>query len=412
MADIRLMTPEEMQASRNPAAKESTETLKTPEAYGLPTLQKLYTQLYNEFFKSQFKGYPEMVDFTFGESEHWLGRFLCKTETSRDEHGQITNFTYEDPKIEFSNSFDLSPFELANVMAHEMIHLAQAVWAAGQGMRYLNNYANLDAVLGHGNVFNDMADEINETMDLNVTAVCDVPSVMNKGQANTKVQPQYFILVPGADGTCAVISVPVQYLHDYIIKLHGEGGNFKVIRCKDGNFIKSYGHKDEKTGRKVTVPISVINDYIHSGIFQDYTDDMIRGALDLQEVLRANDMLPDEEGEEPGKPEPAEPEPAEPEGEMPEDTEEDDNDYLMVVEHDTAGLLQVNEKGSDAELDATEFAAESGKQVYMYGVTDTENPLVQDGQADSGTIEAAVKQGILIPLYVILPNGCKMQMSR
>jgi hypothetical protein len=97
---------------------------------------------------------------------------------------------------------------------------------------------------------------------------------------------------------------------------------------------------------------------------------------------------------------------------MPEDTEEDDNDYLMVVEHDTAGLLQVNEKGSDAELDATEFAAESGKQVYMYGVTDTENPLVQDGQADSGTIEAAVKQGILIPLYVILPNGCKMQMSR
>jgi hypothetical protein len=29
MANIRLMTPEEMQASRNPAAKESTETLKT-----------------------------------------------------------------------------------------------------------------------------------------------------------------------------------------------------------------------------------------------------------------------------------------------------------------------------------------------------------------------------------------------
>jgi hypothetical protein len=62
------MTPEEMQASRNPAANEKTDILKTPREYGIPFLQKMYRQLYQDFFRDEFDGYPKMVNFTFSNS--------------------------------------------------------------------------------------------------------------------------------------------------------------------------------------------------------------------------------------------------------------------------------------------------------------------------------------------------------
>lgn len=403
MADLRLMTPEEMQNTRNPAAREKTDILKTPREYGIPMLQKLYRQMYNEFFSRTFDGYPEMVEFTFSDSEEYLGRFICEHEETRDADGNLISFTYKDPKIDFSNSFDLSPYELANVMAHEMIHLGQVVWAANEGTELLDSFDSMDIALGHGDWFDKFAEDINSDLDLAVTAVCDDPTLKNKGQVNYRVESKFFIVLPIGDYAASIVSVPDGYLRQVVADLLSKNKQFRVYFCKDAHFIEQFGHRDPQKGRKTTVPAKIMNSYLNSGILQDNTGILLDGYRKLG-CLPDTENAPAQTGTDAT---PAENEPAD--DDVQEDAEQDNTDYLMVVELPDAGLVQVTGKGADALEDAKEFAAKYNVPVYTYERCNPNDPTLQNCKADSGIISAAVRRGAARPLFVLLPNGTRMQ---
>lgn len=384
MTSLRLMTPEEMQASRNPAANEKTDILKTPREYGIPFLQKMYRQLYQDFFRNEFDGYPEMVNFTFSNSEDYLGRFICERKTSSAPDGSLIGFSFDDPTIDFSTSFDLSPYELANVMAHEMVHLAQAVYIANAGSDKVNNVSELDDLLGHGKCFDTIAEHVNDKLDLVVTPVCDEPTVKNHNTVNHEVEPMFFIAIPAGQNTCSLISVPDEYLDGYVKKLLDENQAMLIYFCTDANFNAQFGCTEPGKGKKSTVPVRLLNGYIASGVLMDNTDKMIDSVLDMYGTNDAEQSSTEQ-----------------PSGAS----------VLIVCEEPEVGLSQaVINQTPDLETSLQELARTDSYTIYAYGINKPD-PIIKDGPADSGAISAAVRNGVLTPMYTILPNGCKMQIS-
>ncbi len=385
MTNLRLMTPDEMQASRNPAANEKTDILKTPREYGIPFLQKMYRQLYQDFFRDEFDGYPKMVNFTFSNSEDYLGRFICERKTSSAPDGSLIDFSFDDPTIDFSTSFDLSPYELANVMAHEMVHLAQAVYIANAGSDKVNNVSELDSLLGHGPCFDTIAEHVNDKLDLAVTPVCDEPTVQNHNRANRKVEPMGFIAIPAGSDKCTLISVPDDYINDYIKKLLDENQTIRVLFCKDANFIEQFGCAEPTKGRKSTVPMRLINSYVASGVLDDDTELMVSGVKKMYEM--------DEPVQE-------------------DTTQESESSVLIVCDVPELGLEQaVFGNTPTVEESIIDLAKMEKSTIYVYGINKPDDTLMKNGPADSGAISAAVRNGVLTPMYTVLPNGCKMQIS-
>lgn len=410
MPDLRLMTPEEMQGSRNPAAGEKMDYTKTPREYGIQFLQTLYRKLYDDFFGDNFPGYPEMVDFTFSESQDYLGRFICKHTEQRDKDGKLVDFEFSDPTIDFSTSFDLTPFELANVMAHEMVHLAQVVYASGDGFERMGDFASMDAALGHGDWFDKISEDVNSALDLAVTPVCDDPTLKNSGKPNYRTEIQYFIVKPAGQNECAVISVPDSYLKRYLEKNLAELDSIRIYYSKDANYIDTYGYQHEDSGRKTTVPLKMLNAYIASGVLVDDTQGFIGGLKKYCKLGQADTSQ--ETPEAPETPEASE-FASQFGGEQEEQGKEESEPgtYLMVTEYPERGLMQVVGESDDPEGDAREMAVNEKLTIYVYGVKTPENAMMRDGMADSGFISNAVKNGYLEPMFVVLPNGCKMQLS-
>lgn len=379
MTNLRLMTPEEMQASRNPAANEKTDILKTPREYGIPFLQKMYTQLHQDYFRIMFAGYPDMVNFTFSNSEDYLGRFICERKTSTAPDGSLIEFSFDDPTIDFSTSFDLSPYELANVMAHEMVHLAQAVYMANHVSGNDCNVSELDELLGHGRCFDAIAEDANNKLDLAVTPVCDEPTVKNHNTVNHSVEPLFFIATPVSQDTCSLISVPDEYVGGYVKQLLDEHRAMRIYFCKDANFIAQFGCTEPGKGKKSTVPVRLLNGYIASGVLMDSTDKML-------------DEVRDAEQDSTERPSGA--------------------SVLIVCEEPEVGLTQaVIDQTPDLETSLQDIARTDSYTIYVYGINKPNDPIIKDGPTNSGVISAAVKNGVLNPMYVVLPNGCRMQIS-
>jgi len=385
MTNLRLMTPDEMQASRNPAAHEKTDILKTPREYGIPFLQKMYRQLYQDFFRDEFDGYPKMVNFTFSNSEDYLGRFICERKTASAPDGSLIDFSFDDPAIDFSTSFDLSPYELANVMAHEMVHLAQAVYIANAGSDKVNNVSELDSLLGHGPCFDTIAEHVNDKLDLAVTPVCDEPTVQNHNQMNHEVERMFFIALPEGTDKCSLISVPDEYADGYVKKLIDENRQMLIYSCKDANFINQYACKDPNKGRKSTVPMRLLNGYVASGVLKEITESMIDGVKDLYGM---NEPVQDNAAQEP------------------------ESSILIVCDVPELGLEQaVFGNTPTIEESIIDLAKMEKSRIFVYGINKPDDTLMKNGPADSGAISAAVRNGVLTPMYTILPNGCKMQLS-
>ena len=92
--------------------EKKTDTLKTPEEYGIPSLQRMYTALYEQWFAEtgDVMGveFPSEVDFTFGKSADYLGEFKANIQYRTAPDGAIHRMTATDPEIEFSNQFRLT----------------------------------------------------------------------------------------------------------------------------------------------------------------------------------------------------------------------------------------------------------------------------------------------------------------
>ena len=85
---------------------------------------------------------------------------------------------------------------------------------------------------------------------------------------------------------------------------------------------------------------------------------------------------------------------------------------LIVCEEPEVGLSQaVINQTPDLETSLQELAKTDSYTIYVYGINKRNDPIIKDGPTDSGVISAAVKNGVLTPMYVMLPNGCKMQLS-
>lgn len=277
MPELRLITPEELKNSKNPAAGQKTDRLKTPQEYGIPYIKDLYRKLRNDFFVYMAENYPEDVEITFSNSDDYLGRFICDHTVSRDQNGNVVGFSFEKPQIDFSNNFRLTPYELVNVLAHEMIHLEQASQLAGEdGQETLEYYqGDIDRALGHEEFFDMEAQNINRDYNLGVTAVCDDPTMKDSVKPTKKIESKYFISKTIGQNETALVSLPNHMVGPFIHKHLGDISQYRIFICKDEAVNEKYGHPDENTGRKTTIPTTLFNQYIASGIFDDCTRPLV-----------------------------------------------------------------------------------------------------------------------------------------
>lgn len=277
MNNLRLMTPEELKNSKNPAAGKTSDKLKTPQEYGIPFIKDMYRKLRKDFFIYMAENYPEDVEITFSNSDDYLGRFICTRKESRDPQGHLVAFDFEDPRIDFSNNFRLTPYELANVLAHEMIHLEQVSRLASEdGADELEYYQNdLESAFGHDDFFEMEAENLNKDYHLGVTEVCDDPTMKDTVLPKRHIDPKYFVAKTIGPNETSLISFPSRMLDDFCDKHKSEiGSTYRIFMCTDEAVNEKYGHPDEKTGRKTTIPTTMFNQYIASGVLGDVTSVM------------------------------------------------------------------------------------------------------------------------------------------
>ena len=299
---------------RRTPVKDKTEFLKTPQAYGLPTLERIYTMFYEDFFKHYgFEKFPAKIKFTFSDAKDYLGKFICNGTFKTNEDGTLAGFTFSNPRIELSNAFDLTPEELGNVIAHEMVHLCLAAGNADPTMQDALEGWPVESfkenALGHGEQFQKIAKELNEDEGTNVTITNDLPLVQNNGASNIQsFKPTYYICMAENDNV-SITSMPEDWIVPYIDRNKDIKNSIIVCSCRDNNFNRQYGTPDDQHAHRTTVTFDLFSDYMHSGILKDETDKYLNmpspvlpnpsthegDDLDFTDVSKKLAMLTDEQ---------------------------------------------------------------------------------------------------------------------
>ena len=273
---------------RNRLSNETTDTLKTPQAYGIPTLDRMYGMFYDEFFsRYHLAKMPQKVPFTFSNAKDYLGKFHCKVHFLKDRDNRIGRLDLENPSIELSNAYDLTPVQLGNVIAHEMIHLFLVAFYSEETtdpvmFEGMDERGVMEEYLSHGWHFKEVADKINKAMGTEVTVTNDLPLVDNGGRSNSRGKPvdYVFVMAPGmASLSCkdksTLIGLPTDYIPQYLAEHPEDRDSTYVYRSVDNNFNAQFGPSDERHGKRTTIPTSMIYDYQKKGILQDVTVEYI-----------------------------------------------------------------------------------------------------------------------------------------
>lgn len=371
--------------------EKTTSTLKTPEEYGIPVLQKMYNTLRDQWFEENgnYMGveFPDEVDFTFGDSQDHLGMFKANVQYRTNQSGGILRMTSTDYEIEFSNRFRLTPIQLMNVMAHEMIHLLLTVVitkmandTVQDGEDFLITRQDAEDEMSHGDEFKKLASEINHDLGLKVTVTNDQPIIQNDGTAQvTPGAKVAHLLVTPADnqGELSVLGMSDTRLKKAVMELSARGMPFRIMSTRESHVIVKYAPYDDAD--KI-VTNTVTEDYLaeleEAGVIKDTTKDFM-----------------DKTGEfVPGK-------------------------LLCVTD---GGEVRVTRCTDDtAAANALTIAKATGNPVGIYGVTDIydDDVAVQSAQfstedwkdytlhSDDYTMQQMVDDGSLLPEAEVSPDG-------
>jgi len=278
--------------------EKKAETLKTPGEFGIPTLQRMYTALRQQWFaeRGDTMGveFPVDVEFTFGNTDDYLGEFKANIQYMTAPDGAIHEMTSTDYEIEFSNQFRLTPFQLMNVMAHEMIHLLltmavtrMATEGAAEGKFHYRQLAEDE--MGHGEEFRKLADEINRDLGLQVTVTNDQP-IIQDGVASRSIPAgeKEFLLVAPADqaGAVNVVGMAAPKLRKAVMKLREGGMQFRILSTAESHVIMKYFPDSDDMVKTSTVPESYLSELEDSGVVKDETGEYLENTgKEVQEKL-------------------------------------------------------------------------------------------------------------------------------
>ena len=274
--------------SRNRLSKETTDVLKTPQAYGVPALDRMYGMFYDEFFsRYRLAKMPQKVPLTFSNAKDYLGKFHCKVHFLKDRDNRIGRLDLENPSIELSNAYDLTPVQLGNVIAHEMIHLFLVAFYSEETtdpvmFEGMDERGVMEEYLSHGWHFKEVAAKLNKAMGTEVTVTNDLPLVDNGGRSNSRGKPVDYVAVMGqgmgsllGKANVTLAGLPEGCVAGYIEERPGDRGNTCVYRSTDNNFNAQFGPRDEHHGMRSTIPVEMLYDYVEQGILEDVTAEYI-----------------------------------------------------------------------------------------------------------------------------------------
>lgn len=368
--------------------EKKAETLKTPGEFGIPTLQRMYTALRQQWFaeRGDTMGveFPVDVEFTFGKTDDYLGEFKANIQYMTAPDGAIHEMTSTDYEIEFSNQFRLTPFQLMNVMAHEMIHLLltmavtrMATEGAAEGKFHYRQLAEDE--MGHGEEFRKLADEINRDLGLQVTVTNDQP-IIQDGVASRSIPAgeKRFLLVAPADsaGEVNVVGMAAPKLRKAVMRMREDGMQFRILSTAESHVIMKYFPDSDDMVKTSTVPGSYLSELEDSGVLKDETREYLAG------------------------------------------TGKEVREKLLCVSVD--GRVMVSRCIPEAAgSNAAAVAAATGRPVGIYGVTDryTGNAPVQEGALDmenwkgafvdssEGSVQGLVDGGAIVPEAEVSPDG-------
>lgn len=368
--------------------EKKAETLKTPGEFGIPTLQRMYTALRQQWFaeRGDTMGveFPVDVEFTFGKTDDYLGEFKANIQYMTAPDGAIHEMTSTDYEIEFSNQFRLTPFQLMNVMAHEMIHLLltmavtrMATEGAAEGKFHYRQLAEDE--MGHGEEFRKLADEINRDLGLQVTVTNDQP-IIQDGVASRSIPAgeKRFLLVAPADsaGEVNVVGMAAPKLRKAVMRMREDGMQFRILSTAESHVIMKYFPDSDDMVKTSTVPGSYLSELEDSGVLKDETREYLAG------------------------------------------TGKEVREKLLCVSVD--GLVMVSRCIPEAAGgNAAAVAAATGRPVGIYAVTDryTGNAPVQEGAIDmenwkgafvdssEGSVQGLVDGGAIVPEAEVSPDG-------
>lgn len=367
----------------------TTNTLKTPGEYGIPTLQRMYKALREQWFAENANAmgvdFPPDMEFTFSDSRDHLGMFKSNAKYKTDAEGCIRNMTTSDFEIEFSNNFRLTPVQLLNVMAHEMIHLMITLVITGMANDmaqndYPMNRQDAEEELGHGEEFKKLAGEINKALGLKVTVTNDQPIIQNEGTAPVTpgAKVAHFLVTPAdSKGELNVVGMSDTRLKKAVMEMSARGMPFRIMSTRESHIIMKYTPYDD-IDKVVTNVLTeeYLGELEESGVIKDTTQDFLN---------KTGEFVP-------GK--------------------------LLCV---TVGSEVRITRCTDDVAGANAFiiAKATGKPVGIYGVTDIydDDVAVQSSQftpegwkdytltSDDYTMQQLVDDGSLLPEAEVSPDG-------
>ena len=265
----------------------TTNTLKTPEEYGISTLQRMYTALRDQWFDENATAmdidFPEEVDFSFSKAQDYLGRFKANIQYKTAPDGAISKMTSTDYEIEFSNQFRLTPMQLLNVMAHEMIHLMITMLVTNMANEmsreeYKMYRQDAEDEMGHGEEFTKLARDINKDLGLNVTVTNDQPIIQDQGTAPTPGAKVAHLLVTPADnkGELSVVGMSDTKLKKAVMELSARGIPFRIMSTRESHVIMKYTPYDDVDEVVTnTVTEEYLGELEESGVIKDTTQDFL-----------------------------------------------------------------------------------------------------------------------------------------
>lgn len=368
----------------------TSSTLKTPEEYGIQTLERMYNALVDQWFRENAEAtgfsFPAEIEFTFSDARDHLGMFKSNVQYRTQPDGGILKMTATDFEIEFSNVFRLTPMQLLNVMAHEMVHMFVTLEAtvvanemASEEYKCYRKSIEED-ISDHGEQFRKVAAEVNRDLGLNITVTNDQPIIQNDGTSRSTpgAKVAHLLVTRGKrnDEACVVGTTDTK-MKVLVMKLSAAGIPFRIVSTRDPNVIVSFTSYDdpEKIVTSITKE-SYLSELEESGVITDTTEDFKN---------KTGEFVP-------GK-------------------------FLCVTDGSEVRVTRCTD--DMAGTNALIIAKATGNPVGIYGVTDIydDDVAVQSEQfnpegwkdytlhCDDYTMQQMVDDGALIPEMEVSPDG-------
>ena len=231
---------------------------KTPEEYGKPELERMYSEFRDKYFGGDEGPLPKHMDIGFNRTTNALGQ--CRIGCRTTKMGPYKKDELTSCDIKLSNAYDMTRKKLAEVLIHEMVH-AYFAYLDERGIREQ-----------HGDRFRAKAREITSQGDYTITVTNDEPVTLNQGTANRIKKDDTVILTvdePSSrrnmTGVARVKRADAAWFAHRLEKWMGKP--VTMYECDDANFKNQLTLRKGKVSLQV-VPTLTIDNLIQEGMLK------------------------------------------------------------------------------------------------------------------------------------------------